>query len=240
MSVELTDQEKEALAIGQRLEDQEQERDKRIYQEAQEGEQESLQFAGKFRSVEDLEKGYLELQKKLGQGASKNEQSTTTTTDEESNEEPAESSTEEPEEGLRDQEGRGDQEEEAPKPTLTPEEANGIIEAVGGQEAFNRMIEWGKEGLSGADQQAFNEVLATANASAIRLATEGLMARYLANADFQGSPVKGRPGSTEPGAKPYRSREEVNAAMSDRRYDVDPAYRQDVMARLAASPDDLM
>jgi hypothetical protein len=72
------------------------------------------------------------------------------------------------------------------------------------------------------------------------MATEGIMARFLANADFQGKPVRGRPGSSEPGAKPYRSRAELNAAMSDYRYETDPAYRSDVMSRLASSPDDLL
>jgi uncharacterized protein YhaN len=232
---QLTDQEKEALAIGERLEQQEQERDQHIYQDAREGEQESLQFAGKFRTVDDLEKAYLELQKKLG----------STTPDEPSNEpvdetsnEPADEPTDEPAEVRREEEGRREQEEA--KPQLSQEEARSILDAVGGQEAYNQMIEWGKENLTEADQTAYNEVLATANASAIRLATEGLMARYRANADFQGATVKGRPGSSEPGAKPYRSRAEVNAAMSDARYDSDPAYRQDVMARLAASPDDLL
>ena len=35
----------------------------------------------------------------------------------------------------------------------------------------------------------------------------------------------------------FRSQQEVVAAMGDRRYDNDPAYRRDVMEKLARSPD---
>ena len=230
---QFTDQEREALEIGERLEQQEQERDQKIYEEARETEQEGLPFAGKFRSAEDLEKAYLELEKKLGQP--KSEDTTTTTTEEEQPDEVEADAAE-----VREEEGQGDQEAEPPAPQLSQEDAQEILNAIGGKEAYDAMVAWGSENLSEADQDAYNSVLATANPSAIKLATEGLMARFLANADFQGRPVRGRPGSSEPGAKPYRSRAEVNAAMSDYRYEADPAYRNDVMARLAVSSDDLL
>jgi hypothetical protein len=230
MSIEqLTDQEREALEIGERLEQQEQERDQRIYDEARETEQEGLPFAGKFRSAEDLEKAYLELEKKLGQPKDQ-----TPDTEEEQPDE-AESY-----ESQVQEEGEGDQEEEPPAPQLSEEDAQAILDSVGGKEAYDAMVAWGAENLPQEDQDAYNEVLASANPAAIRMATEGIMARFLANADFQGKPVRGRPGSSEPGAKPYRSRAELNAAMSDYRYETDPAYRSDVMSRLAASPDDLL
>jgi hypothetical protein len=234
MSTELTDQEKEALAIGERLEQQEQERDQKIYENAREGEQEALQFAGKFRSAEDLEKAYLELEKKLGKPKEEStDEETSDDTEDEQQPDAPEGEVQGDEEGNQ----QGDEQEAVPQ--LSQEDANSILESLGGQEQFDAMISWGSENLPEADQQAFNEVLASGNPAAIRLAAEGLMARFKANADFQGTPVRGRPGSSEPGAKPYRSRAEVNAAMSDYRYDADPAYRNDVMARLAASPDEL-
>jgi len=230
MSIEqLTEQEREALAIGERLEQQEQERDQKIYEEARETEQEGLPFAGKFRSAEDLEKAYLELEKKLGQPKDQ-----TTDTEEEQPDE------DESYESQVQEEGEGDQEEEPPAPQLSEEDAQAILDSIGGKEAYDAMVAWGSENLPQEDQDAYNEVLASANPAAIKMATEGIMARFLANADFQGKPVRGRPGSSEPGAKPYRSRAELNAAMSDYRYEVDPAYRSDVMSRLAASPDDLL
>jgi hypothetical protein len=234
MATELTDQEKEALAIGERLEQQEQERDQRVYENAREGEQETLQYAGKFRSAEDLEKAYLELEKKLGKPK---EESTNEETSDDTEDEQQPDASEGEVQGDEEGDKQGDKQEAVPQ--LSQEDANSILESVGGQEQFDAMISWGNENLPEADQQAFNQVLASGNPAAIRLAAEGLMARFKANADFQGKPVRGRPGSSEPGAKPYRSRAEVNAAMSDYRYDADPAYRNDVMARLAASPDEL-
>lgn len=236
MPTELTAQEKEALAIGESLERQEQERDQRVYTEARETEQKSLQFAGKFRSAEELEKAYLALEKKLGQPRNTAEPTEEPTEDEEQTDE-TEERLADPADEVREQEGRSADQE---APQLSQEDAKVILDSVGGQERFDAMIAWGNENLPEADQQAYNQVLATGNAAAIKLATEGLMARFQANADYQGSLVKGRPGSSDPGAKPYRSRAEVNAAMSDYRYEVDPAYRNDVMARLAASPDDLL
>jgi hypothetical protein len=235
---QLSDQEKEALAIGERLEQQEQERDKFTYEEAHATEQETLQFAGKFRTVEDLEKGYLELQKKLGSKETEKPEPTEETTEEETDEQQQTQPEQDEVQGREEETRKPEAREEVPQ--LTKEDEASILQAIGGQEAYNSMIAWGAENLSEADRDAYNQVLASGNAPAIKLATEGLMARYLANADFQGQPVRGRPGSSEPGAKPYRSRAEVNAAMSDYRYEADPAYRNDVMARLAASPDDLL
>ena len=236
---QLTDQEKEALAIGERLEQQEQERDKNIYEEARATEAEGTLYAGKYRSAEALEKAYLELQKKLG---SKATESDTDEPTEDTTEEPTEE-TAEPTEEPPASPDKGDQ-EAAPdpesKPELSQRDALDIVDSVGGKDAYDAMIAWGSENLPESDQEAYNQILATGNVAAIKLATQGIAAQYRAKADVQGNLVKGRTGSSEPGAKPFRSRAEVNQAMSDYRYDSDPAYRNDVMARLAASPDDLL
>jgi hypothetical protein len=256
MATELTPAEKESLAIGERLEQQEREQSTRAYKDAQETEQNSLQFAGKFRTAEDLEKAYLELEKKLGQPKDKTESTPQTessdddASDEQRGQDGQESSQESGQDQGQDQgpaqdqgsdQGPGqDEQGDQEAVQLTQEDANAILESVGGQASFDAMITWGNQNLPEADQEAYNAVLASGNVSAIKLATEGLMARFRANADFQGSPLRGRPGSTEPGARPFRSRQEVAAAMSDRRYERDPAYRSDVMARIAVSPDNLL
>ena len=55
------------LDVGEKLIEQEQEREQRKYDQAREDAESELRYAGKFKSAEDLEKAYKELEKKLGQ-----------------------------------------------------------------------------------------------------------------------------------------------------------------------------
>lgn len=55
------------LDVGEKLIEQEQEREQRKYDLAREDAESELRYAGKFKSAEDLEKAYKELEKKLGQ-----------------------------------------------------------------------------------------------------------------------------------------------------------------------------
>jgi hypothetical protein len=233
MAIELTDTEKAALAKGEEIEAAEREQEQQTYTKAREDSESELKFAGKFRTAEDLEKGYLELQKKLGG------KSTESSEDEISEEEPEtaeseEQEAEEPEEKEKSVEGK-----EPEVPTLSDKDTQAILEAVGGKDTYDKAIEWAAENISKEDQADFNKVLESQNAAAIKFAAEALVQRYKSQADFQGKTYTGR-GNTNPGVKPYRSREEVNTALSDPRYDRDPAYRNDVADRLAVSPDDLL
>ena len=66
---ELTAEEQEALEVGEKL-----------------AEQQDQLLAGKFKDAEELEKGYIELQKKLGSSEEKTEEKATDTEDEEETE----------------------------------------------------------------------------------------------------------------------------------------------------------
>ena len=194
--------------------------------------EDTLQFAGKFRTAEDLEKAYLELQKKLG-----------------SNERSSESDSPEAEDAEEDGVevdppvvGEEDQEDEAPAereeeelPELSDEDIQAIYDSVGGEEAYEAVISWASEALSERQQDAFNEILEGADPDKILMAVQGLVARFQREADVQGSFIRGR--SAKPGAKPFQSREQLRMAMSDPRYKQDPAYQLDVMARLEVSGD---
>lgn len=230
----LTDQEKASLAEGERIAQGEEAQVSDTYEKAREAEGAELQFAGKFRTAEDLEKAYLELQKKLGKPKEEEE-----TPPAEEEEEPVAEEGTPPDAPQVAEEAPSEEPEVEESPSLSDEDAEAILEAVGGRQAYDAAIEWAGDNLSEAEQEGYNRILATADPYAIQLATEGLMSRFRANADFQGKLVNGRPGGGE-GAKPYRSRAEVQAAMTDPRYDSDPAYRNDLMARLAVSDDDLL
>lgn len=234
MAIELTDTEKAALAKGEEIEAAEREQEQQTYTKAREDSESELKFAGKFRTAEDLEKAYLELQKKLGGKSTESSEETETSEEEPETEEPKEQAAEEPPEKEEPVKA-----EEPEVPTLSDKEAQSILEAVGGKDTYDKAIEWASENISKEDQADFNKVLESQNAVAIKFAAEALVQRYKSQADFQGKAYTGR-GGANPGVKPYRSREEVNAALSDPRYDRDPAYRNDVADRLAVSPDDLL
>ena len=237
---EFNEAEQEALAIG----------------EAAAKEQEAA-YAGKFKDAEELEKAYIELQKKLG----------------ETNED----------EGLREQEETSEEEVEsspavdlineasklyAEKGELTPEvmeqftsmsstdlvnayiemqgnlpkaeapdltdgEVNQIKNSAGGEEGYKQLMAWSGENLDQADIEAFDALVESGNARLIRLAVSGLRSEMEKAVGFDGEMVTGR-APNQP-VDVFRSQAEVVEAMSDPRYDRDPAYRNDVFEKLSRS-----
>ncbi len=69
-----------ALAEGERLIAAQEAAQEQTYEDARKADQESSRYAGKYKSAEELEKAYLELQKKLGERSQ--EDATETTTEE--------------------------------------------------------------------------------------------------------------------------------------------------------------
>ncbi len=63
-----------ALEVGERLLSEQEEAQRETYEKARKAEESELRFAGKFKSAEDLEKAYKELEKKLGQQSSDDEE----------------------------------------------------------------------------------------------------------------------------------------------------------------------
>jgi hypothetical protein len=72
--------------IGEKLIEQEEEQEQRKYDQAREDTESELRYAGKFKSAEDLEKAYKELEKKLGQKESNDSSSEEETESDESSE----------------------------------------------------------------------------------------------------------------------------------------------------------
>ena len=114
------------------------------------------------------------------------------------------------------------------------EQVQGRVEAhVGGADVLQDMLEWAADGLSEAEARAFNTVVDTADEAGLKLALDGLKAKYEA---ANGSEPKLLGGGPSANAGPaFRSTAEVTRAMSDPRYATDPAYRADVEARLRNS-----
>ena len=237
---EFNEAEQEALAIGERAAAEQQE-----------------MLAGKFKDAEELEKAYIELQKKLGEtnedeGLQREEE----TAEEEVEVSPAQelitnASAEFAETGeltpeMMEQFSAMSSQElvdayvamqgnlpTAPAPDLTEAETNLIKNEAGGDEGYTNLMQWSSDNLDAADIEAFDSLVDSGNSRLIRLAVAGLKAEMEKAVGFDGEMATGRaPTQT---VDVFRSQSEVVAAMSDPRYDRDPAYRQDVFEKLDRS-----
>ena len=110
---------------------------------------------------------------------------------------------------------------------------NDIKNFAGGEEAYGKLVTWAGENLGQSDIDAFDEIVGTGSVEAIKLAVSGLKSQYDNANGYEGQMYTGKAPKTNKDV--FRSQAELVAAMSDRRYDRDPAYRQDVIAKLERS-----
>jgi hypothetical protein len=103
---------------------------------------------------------------------------------------------------------------------------------VGGQEDYNNMVSWAADTLPESEIDAFNATMTSQNPDMIRLAIQGLNARYRSEAEP--TLMQGQTGAVSSGGR-FESNAELTAAMSDPRYSKDPAYRQQVADKLSRS-----
>ena len=244
----LTPEEQDSLAVGEKIT----------------AEQDTL-LAGKYKTAEDLEKAYKELESKLGQQDIEPEQA-----------EPEQAETESEPTSLSDnasiitdasdeyfsnegklspetlQKFKGMSSEDlvnayievtnSPEwsgnlpsqvEDVTESQINEVKNFAGGDQAYTDMVQWACKNLDQKTISTFDDIIAKGNIDAIKFAVQGLKSQYLNAVGFEGTMVQGKaPQNTR---DVYRSQAELVAAMSDRRYDSDPAYRQDVIQKLERS-----
>ena len=239
---EFTEAEQEAIAIG----------------EAAAAEHEQL-LAGKFKDAEALEKAYIELQSKLGsrQEDSSTEDAADEATDSDEEVEYYDSVLDalwdDAQNGELSQETRDHlakmnpaevaaeylkyrhqvESNQQPVEDISDKEVAELRGLAGGDDGYQEMIAWASENLSPEDQQRYDNVIASGNYDAISFAVQALKAKYSEAIGVEGQLFRGKPAANTRDV--FRSQAEVVAAMSDPRYDRDPAYRQDVFAKLERS-----
>ena len=105
---------------------------------------------------------------------------------------------------------------------------------AGGAETYKNIVGWAQQNLSEQSITSFDNVVNSGTIDEINFAVAGLKAQYDNANGFEGTMLTGKaPASTSKDV--YRSQAELVAAMSDSRYDKDPAYRQDVIEKLDRS-----
>jgi len=252
--VSLTAEEQDSLQVGEQIQEQ----------------QEQL-FAGKYKSAEELEKAYGELQKKLGEKGDEDSEEAGDSEPVESKEDSEETeetsqpsaaaelitsasnefsekgeltaetiakfssmSSQELVEAYMQVQGQLPQaSQEAEVADISTAVVNEVKNAAGGETAYNNMVQWAGENLPQSSIEAFDTIINSGSVDAIKLAVSGLKAQYENSNGYEGTMLTGKaPENTK---DVYRSQAELVKAMSDRRYDDDPAYRQDVIAKLERS-----
>ena len=240
----LTAEEQDSLQVGEQL-----------------SQQEEQVYAGKYKSAQELEKAYMELQSKLGE----QEKGETEVAKKEPEDKPTlsegatliTSATDEyyangnklTPETLQKFSSMSSQDlinaymevQQLPEyqqaqqtpVEITDSQVNQIKNAAGGEAAYSNIINWAKSNLEAEQINAFDDVVNTGSVQAINLAVAGLKAQYDNANGVEGRMVTGKAPTNS--GDVFRSQQELVAAMNDPRYDRDPAYRQDVVEKLDRS-----
>ena len=108
-----------------------------------------------------------------------------------------------------------------------------IYKSVGGEQQYKNLMSWAADNLSQDSINSFDNLVNTGDRNSIQLAVNGLLAQYQNDAGYEGRMLQGKPARTNTDV--YQSQAQLVAAMSDPRYDNDPAYRQEVVAKLDRS-----
>jgi len=246
LSDNLTTDEQDSLAVGEKMV----------------AEQEQL-LAGKYKDAQELEKAYMELQSKLGEKDTEDTETASATDD--TPDEPqlsdgaslitdaqkeyydndnklsdetlakfSEMSSSELLQAYIELNANNSAEPIVETADISDAQISEIKESAGGDKAYANVVNWAKDNLDNSQTAAFDEVVNTGSVQAIKLAVAGLKAEYDKANGVEGRMVTGKTAPPQ-GGDVFRSQAELVSAMSDRRYDSDPAYRQDVIEKLDRS-----
>ena len=239
---QLTPEEQDSMKVGEALEQQ----------------QETL-LAGKYKNAEELEKAYVELQKKLGDDKETEQASAEDKAEDKpqfsegaslinsaseeyyangnklSDETMAKFSSMSTQDLIKAyMEVQATQPQQAAPPAeITQDQINQIKNSAGGEKAYANIVNWAKSNLPKSSIDAFDEVVNTGSVQAIQLAVAGLKTEYNNANGVEGRMVTGKTAPDR--GDVFRSQAELVRAMSDSRYDSDPAYRADVIEKLDRS-----
>ena len=225
-------------------------------------------LAGKYKDAQELEKAYVELQKKLGDKGTgdsteaRNSEDSEEVESEEGYEDEDEADVDTSKDGFLDtlwEEANSDnysdetleelskmdaadiadmhlryrQQVEENIPEITEQQVTELKGVAGGEKRYGDMLQWAKDTLNPQEIQMFDTVMERGDPLAAFFAVRSLAYRY--------EDALGRDGQMITGTAPrgdgsqFGSQAEVVEAMSDPRYDRDPAFRQKVMKKLERS-----
>ena len=123
--------------------------------------------------------------------------------------------------------------QDQPVADISDSSVNEVKNFAGGEQAYQNIVNWASQNLDQQSIDAFDSIVNTGSVDAIKLAVSGLKTQYENANGYEGTMYTGKAPKTSKDV--FRSQAELVDAMSDRRYDRDPAYRQDVIEKLERS-----
>ena len=226
-------------------------------------------LAGKYKDAQELEKAYVELQKKLGDKGSKDSpeagdsQDSKEVESEEDQQDEDEAEVDTSKDRILDQlweEANKDEysketleelskldsvdiadmhlryrqqvEQNIPQP-INEQQATELKNVAGGEQQYGEMLQWAKDNLNPQEVQMFDTVIERGDPLAAFFAVRSLAYRYQDSLGRDGTMVTGTAPRGD--GSQFTSQAEVVEAMSDPRYDRDPAFRQKIMKKLERS-----
>tara|TARA_R100000781_G_C4066074_1_gene122841 strand:+ start:252 stop:1019 length:768 start_codon:yes stop_codon:yes gene_type:complete len=234
---ELTAEEKDSIEVGEKL-----------------AEQQDQLLAGKFKDAEELEKGYIELQKKLGSSEEKAEEEPAETKDETVKEDELDTSfldtlwDESQKEYSKDTLEKLSKidsrdlaqmylKERSERPSyqseFTEDNISQLQGVVGGKDQYGQMMQWANDNLAKEEVQMYDAIMERGEPLSAFFAVQALAYRFNDSRGVDGKLLTGK-ASVGKGTT-FRSQAEVVRAMNDPKYENDPAYRQDIYEKLERS-----
>ena len=231
---ELTAEEQDSLAVGEKL-----------------ASDQAELLAGKFKDAEELEKAYIELQSKLGKDGE--ETSEVEATDEVKDEEPDSSDilerlwdqakSENLQESTIEELSKMDPKALAQmhleyrannnQDTITDQQVTQLKEIAGGEKDYESMMGWAQNSLNKEEIDMYDTVMERGDPLSCFFAVQAMKYRYDDESGTEGRMLTGKAASNE-GSK-FKSQAQVIEAMNDPRYEKDPAYRKEVADKLERS-----
>lgn len=234
---ELTAEEQDSLEVGEKL-----------------AEQQGELLAGKFKDAEELEKGYIELQKKLGDPKEEAAEPEAKKEEEEEDtkidtsflntlwEEAQGDFKQETLDKLANMEAKDiaqmylQEKAEAPEPTqaeFTEQNVKDLKGVAGGEEQYQQMMQWAGDNLQKGEIEMFDAIMDRGDPLAAFFAVQSLAYRFSDVQGKDGQMLTGKAAKADTNV--FKSQAQVVEAMKDSRYDKDPAYRQELYDKLERS-----
>jgi len=231
-------------------------------------------LAGKYKTQEELIKGYLELQKKLSSGENKQENNEIIE-EKENNEEIIEDNKNEENtdkidfekytKELQTNEGKlsDDSYNELEKLGFSKEIVdeyvrgqqliqeksineynNTITTDIGGEENYNKMIEWASENLNESESNTFNKILDSGDLDVTKFAINNLYNRFSNETKVvetkEPKLINGNTNNVNSQDKGFKSKQEYALAMTDKRYNRDAVYTKQVREKMAQTDNSIV
>ena len=119
------------------------------------------------------------------------------------------------------------------KQDLSQQDVTRLQNTVGGEQAYNDMIKWAGSNLKPEEVKMYDNVMQKGDPQSCYFAVRALSYRYNDAQGVDGKVITGKAPTSK--GNTFRSQAEVVRAMSDPKYDNDPAYRQDIYDKLERS-----